>query len=345
MKLMILAAGKGSRLQPMTLHQHKACVSVLNVPVLCFGLYLFLKLPLKGIVANLCYLADQVEQTLGKYVSSLPYPLSFSDEREQIMGSGGALVKAKPLLENETKNFFTLNADTIFIPERKNFIEKMWERHLESKSLATLLCISGDRVDESFSKVWTTKTQFQVLSVGLESPEKSYDYYQDWHFTGIAIFSESIFQYLPTTGPSYLFKDALIPAIKQGQRVEVYKSSGLWLEMGRPGDLLFSTHHLMEIIQKQKEPYQNYLQKLLQTFAYQSKFRATKESILLYHKTCFISDKAHLKGKIVLGKNCSIGDDVYLEDCVLQGNCKLQKGVRIKNSLMSYQEKVSSENA
>ena len=337
MNLMILAAGPGSRLQPLTLSQHKACVPILNVPVVCFGLHLFRTFSFQRIVANVCYFHEQVKHTLGEYA---PLPVTFSDERKQILGSGGALVKARALLANETKNFFTLNADTLFLPEEDLLMEKMKERHIQSQSLATLLCIPGSKVDKSFSKVWTLKEPcIQVSSVGLEPPEKGL--YRDWHFTGIALFSERIFQYLPSTGLSYFFQDGLLPAIRQGEKVEIYESSGLWLEMGRPGDLLLSTYHLMDILQQGKEPYQTYLRKLLQTFGSGLTLKISKESILIYPKSCFISEKAHLKGKVVLGENNFIGEGVYLENVILQDNCKLDAGCRLKNSLMGKNQEIN----
>ena len=335
MKLMILAAGIGSRLQPMTLRQHKACVPVLNVPVLCFGLNLFRDFPLKGMVANLCHLPEQVVQTLKAYA---PMPVSFSDERKQILGSGGALVKAKAFLENKSKNFFTLNADTIFLPEEDHFMEKMAERHLQSQALASLLCIPGHKVDESFSKIWTSKTEPpKVFSIGLKPPEKDpKEFYQNWHFTGIALFSERIFKYLPPSGPSYFFQDGLIPAIQQGETVEVYPSCGLWMEMGRPGDLLLSSFHLMRILQNEEEPYKSYLQKLVPFFEPECVFKTSKEALLLYHRqSCSISKKARFKGKVVLGKNSSVGENVYLENVVVQDNCQLSKGTQLKNSLIT----------
>jgi MurNAc alpha-1-phosphate uridylyltransferase len=109
-KAMVLAAGLGLRMRPLTDHMPKPLVQVAGQPLLDHVLD---KLALAGVseaVVNVHYLPDQI---IAHTASRTRPRIIISDERDQVLGTGGAVVKALPLLGDAP--FFHLNADTMWI--------------------------------------------------------------------------------------------------------------------------------------------------------------------------------------------------------------------------------------
>src|ERR1700760_2378472 len=109
-KAMVLAAGFGLRMRPLTDKMPKPLVPVAGQPLLDHVLD---KLDLAGVteaVVNVHYLPDQIIN----HVAPRQHPrVTISDERDQVLGTGGGVVKALPLLGDAP--FFHVNSDTMWI--------------------------------------------------------------------------------------------------------------------------------------------------------------------------------------------------------------------------------------
>jgi MurNAc alpha-1-phosphate uridylyltransferase len=107
---MVLAAGFGVRMRPITDRMPKPLVSVGGKPLLDHVLDKLADAGVDCAIVNVHHLPDQIIA----HVAQRRCPkVIISDEREQILGTGGAVVKALPLLGSEP--FFHLNADTMWI--------------------------------------------------------------------------------------------------------------------------------------------------------------------------------------------------------------------------------------
>ena len=107
---MILAAGLGVRMRPLTDTMPKPLVSVAGKPLLDHVLDRLADAGVNKAIVNVHYLPDQIIS----HVAGRKRPqVVISDERDVILGTGGAVVKALPLLGTEP--FFHLNADTMWI--------------------------------------------------------------------------------------------------------------------------------------------------------------------------------------------------------------------------------------
>jgi MurNAc alpha-1-phosphate uridylyltransferase len=108
MKAMILAAGRGERLSPLTDTTPKSLVEVRGQSLLERHLENVRDAGIKDVVINLGWLGDQIVERVG---SGSKYDLSiaYSDERDNILETGGGIHKALPLLGNEP--FLVINAD------------------------------------------------------------------------------------------------------------------------------------------------------------------------------------------------------------------------------------------
>src|SRR6185436_17333807 len=109
-KAMVLAAGLGLRMRPLTDHMPKPLVRVAGQPLLDHVLDKLAGAGVVEAVVNVHYLPDQIIQhTAGRARPRI----IISDERDVVLGTGGAVVKALPLLGDQP--FFHVNADTLWI--------------------------------------------------------------------------------------------------------------------------------------------------------------------------------------------------------------------------------------
>ncbi len=107
---MVLAAGFGTRMRPLTDHMPKPMVPVAGKPLVDHVLDKLAEADVARAVVNVHYLPDLIVAHLEGRARPA---VTISDERDVILGTGGAVVKALPLLG--TAPFFHLNADTLWI--------------------------------------------------------------------------------------------------------------------------------------------------------------------------------------------------------------------------------------
>src|SRR5258708_3681125 len=121
-KAMVLAAGLGLRMRPLTDHMPKPLVSVAGQPLLDHVLDKLARAGVSEAVVNVHYLGDQIIN----HVRNRSRPrVIISDERDQVLGTGGAVVKALPLLGDAP--FFHVNADTLWIDGVRSNLARLAE--------------------------------------------------------------------------------------------------------------------------------------------------------------------------------------------------------------------------
>ncbi|WP_157014289.1 nucleotidyltransferase family protein [Mesorhizobium xinjiangense] len=109
---MVLAAGRGLRMRPITETLPKPLVPVAGRPLIDWGLDSLAAAGVARAVVNVHHLGEQV----AAHVGSRKRPeVTVSDERDELLDSAGGIVKALPLLGSEP--FFVLNADTFWVAD------------------------------------------------------------------------------------------------------------------------------------------------------------------------------------------------------------------------------------
>ncbi len=106
---MVMAAGLGKRMRPLTASQPKPLVRVAGKPLIDHALDRLEEAGVGKAVVNVHYLADSLEA----HLADRKFPnITISDERSQLLETGGGMLKAKPLLPDP---FFCLNSDNIWL--------------------------------------------------------------------------------------------------------------------------------------------------------------------------------------------------------------------------------------
>lgn len=118
---MIMAAGKGTRMMPLTANKPKPLVEVAGTTLLDHVLDLLRDAGIRRIVVNVHYFADQIEAHLAKHADD--FELAISDERGLLLDTGGGLVQALPLIPDDP--FFCINADNWFADTEDHALHRM----------------------------------------------------------------------------------------------------------------------------------------------------------------------------------------------------------------------------
>jgi MurNAc alpha-1-phosphate uridylyltransferase len=117
---MVLAAGFGKRMQPLTLTRPKPLVEVAGKPLIAHGFDRLRAAGVKRAVVNVHYLADQIDAWAGR--QSTPAIL-ISDERAEILDTGGGIARALPLLGEAP--FFVINSDSFWVEEGEPALDRL----------------------------------------------------------------------------------------------------------------------------------------------------------------------------------------------------------------------------
>ena len=138
---MVMAAGLGKRMRPLTATRPKPLVDVAGKPLID---HVFVHLAAAGVarvVVNVHYMADAMEAHLR--ARSLGMDVIFSDERSKLLETGGGLVKAKPLLGDAP--FFCVNSDNLWVDGPVSALDLMAQRWDATKMDALLLMVPQAR--------------------------------------------------------------------------------------------------------------------------------------------------------------------------------------------------------
>jgi MurNAc alpha-1-phosphate uridylyltransferase len=112
LKAMVLAAGLGTRMRPLTEKTPKPLIEVGGKPLIDWGLDSLERAGVSEAIVNIHHLPDQMRAYLAK--RAVPR-IVISDETDRLLESGGGIVRALPLLGREP--FFVLNADTFWVDD------------------------------------------------------------------------------------------------------------------------------------------------------------------------------------------------------------------------------------
>ena len=131
MKAMIFAAGLGTRLRPLTDHMPKALVPVAGVPMLQRVILRLKEAGFHDIVINIHHFGEQILDFL-KANDNFGVRILISDERGELLDTGGGILKARPLLD-DGEPFLIHNADILTHID----LAAIYRHHVESGAEAT----------------------------------------------------------------------------------------------------------------------------------------------------------------------------------------------------------------
>jgi len=230
-KALILAAGFGTRLMPLTAHTPKALVKVSGKTLLEIAIRKLVFHGFSEIVVNAHHHADQVIDYL-KMNQFGNVTISISDETDYLLDTGGAILKAGWFLKSE-EPFLVHNVDVISNLNLGN----LYSYHLEKKALATVSITDRQTKryflfdDELLLRGWTDTGSGEVrMAAGVSGPLKKLA------FSGIHVISPGIFDLFEEQGRFSIIDTYL--RLAGGHPIFGYIQPGLtWFDVGKPAQL------------------------------------------------------------------------------------------------------------
>ncbi|MDT4897355.1 MAG: mannose-phosphate guanylyltransferase / phosphomannomutase [Acidobacteriota bacterium] len=225
MRAIILAAGYGTRLWPLTVDRTKPAIPFLGKPLVGYVAEYLGRYGCKNVVVNLHHRPESVRAALGDG-SRFGVHLEYVEE-ETILGTSGAMDNARHLLDGET--FFAVNGKIVTDID----LTKALETHRRMDALATLVLLPNAR-RERFSIVETRDglvTGFGGMPAPLSDGEQDDERDVPLMFTGIQILEPRIFDYIPRGVFSHSVTDVYPQAIAQDERIVAHIASGRWYEL------------------------------------------------------------------------------------------------------------------
>ncbi|MDM1548646.1 nucleotidyltransferase family protein [Empedobacter falsenii] len=230
MKAMIFAAGLGTRLKPFTDNHPKALAVVNGKPLLQRNIEYLKSFGINEIVINVHHFADQIIEFLEEN-NYFGIEITISDETDQVLETGGGLVKAKANFEED---FLVMNVDILTDLNLADFIKA----HQENKALVTLAVSDRNSSRKLFFnkqnelKGWRNlKTEEEIKAVD------SLDNCKDLAFSGIHVISPALFDKITEKGKFSIMK--VYMDLMQNESILGFDhSGGILIDVGRPESVL-----------------------------------------------------------------------------------------------------------
>lgn len=293
MTLMLLCAGEGTRLRPHTHVLPKPAIPFLTVPMAAYGLEWAREISPERFVVNTYHLPEKIHRLFNGLQGV--HGVAFSDEQPLLMGSGGGVMKAKPLIKDD--DFLVMNGDEIFLPSRDGQLREAWAKHKASKAIATMVVMKYPGVGTVFGGVWTKDDE--VLGFGKTALAGSTE---AWHYIGAIFLSKRIFNFLPQGKESNLLYDGLASALAAGEKVRIAPVAGWWHETGNEKDYLKASGEAMNMLAAGAGYEPRFLKSVLKAHSPDAIFDAAAMTL------SFSPNKSATKGFAVIGRKAALHD-------------------------------------
>ncbi len=228
---MVLAAGLGLRMRPLTLVAAKPVLPVLNRPLLDWTLLRLRRAGVREVMVNLHHLPETVVAALGDG-HRLGLRIRYAREAT-ILGTGGGPRAVRDFFGREP--FLLVNGDVLFEMD----IAALLRRHRESGARATLALRANP--DPAVYSAVVTDRRGRLLSIAgqpLAAPGAVS------LFTGLHVMDPALLERLPV-GASDSVRDLYIPLLAEGAHLQGLRLRGRWLDLGRPSLYLAAQRRLL----------------------------------------------------------------------------------------------------
>jgi MurNAc alpha-1-phosphate uridylyltransferase len=221
---MVMAAGLGKRMRPLTATRPKPLVEVAGKPLLDHCLERLRAAGVRKAVVNVHYLADALEAHLRNRPQGLE--ISVSDEREQLLETGGGLVRALPLIDADP--FLAVNADNLWVDGPVDTLRLLASGWDDARMDALLLLVPLAR-----AHCHKGQGDFHMSAAGRLRRRKSG--VAPFVYSGIQMISKRLFEGALPEGP---FSTNVLwdRAIGKG-RCYGAVHQGLWFDVGAPPNI------------------------------------------------------------------------------------------------------------
>jgi bifunctional UDP-N-acetylglucosamine pyrophosphorylase/glucosamine-1-phosphate N-acetyltransferase len=306
MKAVVLVAGKGTRMEPLTSECPKVMLPVANKPILEHILNSAVEVGIKSFIFITGYMEKQIREYFGDG-SKFGLSIDYVRQNEQL-GTANAIGYAKGYVE---ETFLVLNGDMLIGEEDL--------KTLISRSEEALICVKEVDNPSDFGVIEIKNNKVvKVIEKPVNPPTNLAN-------VGIYLFRDSIFDFIARTPTSvrneFEITDSIQMLIDSGVTVGYSTLEGKWIDIGYPWDLLKANENLLKDLKGSCE-------------GIVEPNTAIKDEVVI-GKGTLIRSGSYIEGPVVIGENCDIGPNCFIRPSTAIGkNVRVGNAVEIKNSII-----------
>jgi len=308
MKAIILAAGKGTRLKPLTETVPKPLLRIANKPILEYNLDALQNL-VDEVLIVVGYKKEQIIEYFGTSFKGIK--ITYIIQKE-ICGTGNAVLQCEKFVNG---SFIVMNGDDIYF---KKDIEKCFKKRYSilAKEVSN---------PERFGVLKLKKEKY--LDKIIEKPKK---FVSNLANTALYKVDDRVFIFLKNIRKSkrgeYEFVDAVTELAKK-EKVEFVKANN-WISIGYPWHLLEANESFLKNIGDERKG--------------EIEENVVIKGKLIVGKGTKILSGVYIEGNVIIGENCKIGPNCYIRGSTSIGNnCHIGQAVEIKNSIIGNNTNVA----
>ena len=296
MKAMVLAAGLGTRMRPLTQLKAKPALPVLNRPLIQWTLDLLAHHGVTDVIINLHHLPKTMVRAVG---DGRAPGLDVAWSREvRILGTGGGPRKVRDFFGDEP--FFLVNGDVVFDFD----LAELLRRHRAAGARATLALVPNPE-PRRYSSILTGAGGWVRSMARLPRPSRG----QPSLFTGIHVLDPSLLDRLHE-GPSDIVRDLYAPLIEEGEDILGVRVKGAWYDFGSPALYLRSQLKMLS-----------------------TGFRGLARGPLI-HPAARVHARARVTRSVV-GPGAVVGEGAEVVGSVLWDRVRVGAGARVRGSILA----------
>ena len=319
LKAIILSAGEGSRMRPLTLTKPKTMLPVAGKPIIQYNIESLRDNGITDILLIVRYKEEIVRNYFGDG-SDFGVNISYKTQKD-FLGTANAISYGEDFIDD---SIIVLNGDIILDDEIIHEIIKKYNY----LSPDTLMLLTEVEDPSAFGVVEIENGNIKNI---VEKPKRE-EAPSNLVNAGIYIFNKDIFDKIRETEISergeYEITDSVSLQIEDNKTVIGHKTSKDWIDVGRPWELIEVNE---ELIGKLK-----------------TEIKGTVEAGAVIHGEVFLDEGSvikagvYIEGNVYIGKNCDIGPNSYIRGNTYFGdNVHVGNAVEIKNSIIMEYTNVS----
>lgn len=234
MRAMVLCAGLGTRLRPLTERWPKPAIPLLGRPLVEYTLAVLRGAGVREIGINTHHLPDEMAKVAGESCARLGQTLTVSHE-PVIQGTGGGIRGLRDFLSGGTSVVF--NGDVLFALD----LPAVLAAHKASGASASMVLMPMPP-NETYAAV-ELDAERRVRRIAGRGPGG--ERLSPWHFTGVHVLEPEVFEFMRPDGPEDINRDVYMRLLDAGRTVKGIVVQGYWSDLGTPSRYLGTVRDML----------------------------------------------------------------------------------------------------
>ncbi len=304
MKAVILAGGEGTRLKPLTYKRPKPLIPIAGEPCVDYVIKSLVSAGFTKIVVTTGYMSDTLIKSIGdgkKFGASILYAFE-----ESPAGTAGAVKNVGEFLD---KTFVVASGDVLADVD----IKALYDYHKKKKAVATM----------ALTEV-ANPTEFGIVGldgdnriVKFKEKPKEEEVFSNLVNAGIYVLEPEVLDIIPSDKMFDFSKNVFPILLEKNKPIYGAQISGIWMDIGRPHDLLSATFRVVE-----------------RTGSEMSIEGVITEGRIIMGDNVTIEPNVRIKGPCYIGSKTEIGRNCMLDSACIYEDVRIDRGVSIQNSII-----------